>query len=237
MVSTEKIEAKQKVSTFKLLAIDDSVGGDVSSPVEKQIERLILWAYETLGTEQLVKAKEQFYWKTGKVFVDDQFFEGRIGYFIDHFLFERPIELKCPFQGETPYAAYTRHVSPLSLEPLGHSIFRVTKSTVKSLNIKSLIDDGKYSVVARPSERLDGISKGDIFQCYLYKLEECLYLSKGIIFHPFKAYKVIRTKVRKAIAEEDFQVDTLLHKLARQQLRQCRHVHVEPKKFYLDDSI
>ncbi len=237
MVSTETIEVNQKVSTYKLLAIDDAVGGDTDSLVEKEIEKLLLWAYQTFGSEQLVKAKEQFYWKTGKVFVDDYFFQSRISYFIDHFLFDRPVELLSDYQGKTPYTSYTDGLNKVSIEPIEHSVFCVTKIGSQSLNIRSLIKGHKYTVSARPDERLDGISKSDIFQSYIYKLEDRYYLSKGIIFHPYKAYRTIRRQVKKAITQEDFQLDAFLHKLARQQLRQSRHVHVDPKKFYLEDTI
>ena len=133
MVSPDKlIESYDVTQLTKMLAIDDSVGGDAHSPVEKALETILLWAYQELGSSELVEAKEVLL-KTGKVFADDYFFHQ--SYVILHrsFLFERPIEKSNKFVGKTPFECFLEKSDQFTLKPVQHSIFNVAKSTETSL--------------------------------------------------------------------------------------------------------
>ncbi|NRA64397.1 MAG: hypothetical protein HRU19_07935 [Pseudobacteriovorax sp.] len=236
MVPPEEIVNSSNTPIDSLIAIDESVGGEVGSTVENELEKVLLWSYAELGSEQMVKAKEEFYWKMGKVFPDDDFFANRMSYFIDHFIFERPVESHKELGGSTPYEVYTQN-NDVALHPYLHSLFVVVKKTKSKLQLKSLITSEKIQITARPQERLDGIQKKDILQCFVYQMNQQFFMSKGVIFHPYRSYKIIRKKLKKVISSENFQASKLLHSLARKQLRHCRHIHVDPRKFYQDDQI
>ena len=234
MVSDNELGPEDIKSTT--VAIDDSLGSH-KSPIEEEIEKILLWAHQKIGSEQLVQAKEQFYWKTGEFFPDDVFYVNRISYFIDYFVFERPLETSNEFAGKTPYDCYRDIYPTLSIQDFMHTIFSVQKVSDTGIILKDIVGKSKYKVSNQNSESFDGILKNDIFQAFLYKVDDQFWLSRGLIFHPYKAYRCIKKNIRKELKKEDLQINLLLHKFARQQLRHRRHEHVNPRVFYLEDSI
>ncbi|SME89146.1 hypothetical protein [Pseudobacteriovorax antillogorgiicola] len=233
MVSDNEID--QGSSNIIAVAIDDSLGGHKSS-IEEAIEKILLWAHSKIGAEQLVQAKEQFYWKTGKFFPDDIFYVNRISYFIDYFIFERPLETSNQFSGKTPFECYQDLKDDHQIQDFHHSVFSVHKISDVGIILKDMIHKTRYKISARSTERFDGILKNDIFQGFIYQIQDQYWLSRGLIFHPHKAYRSIRKSVKKELKKEDLQVNIVLQKLARQQLRHLRHEHVNPRVFYLEES-
>src|SRR5690348_11676201 len=71
--------------------------------IDTDLENLLAWAKTQFSEEELIQAKEDYFWKFGKVFHDDSFYESRMFYFIDYFLLERPLSrmaantLRSPF--------------------------------------------------------------------------------------------------------------------------------------------
>lgn len=236
MVSVEELESTKVNQVTRPIAIDESVSVSSDDRIDEELERLLLWASNALGSDQLIKAKEEFYWQSGKIFPDDSFYASRMAYFIDNFLLDRPIDRHKTFEGLTPFEAYEDE-NTKTIQPLRHSVFSVQRKNQSKLQLKCLISGEKFVVMARPDQRLDGIEKKDIFQCYIYRLNEANYLSKGTIFHPYKAYKIIQRSLKKALSSPDFEATKALFQLARQQLRHCRHPHIDPRKFYQDDRI
>lgn len=233
MVSNDELASS---SADQEIAVDDSLFSHKSA-IEEKIENILLWTHRKVGSEQLIAAKEQFYWKTGKFFSDDYFYVNRITYFIDYFIFERPLETSGPFAGNTPYKCYLQEEKNTSIETFIHSIFSVQKISESHIFLKDLSNPKVKHKVSRPDfESFDGILKHDIIQGFLYKIDGQLWLSRGLIFHPYKAYRTIKKNVRKHIKQENSQMILMLNQLARQQLRHKRHEHVNPKIFYLDSD-
>lgn len=217
------------------VAIDDSLFAHRSS-IEEQIEKVLLWAHNEIGSEQLVAAKEQFYWKTGKFFSDDLFYVNRISYFVDAFIFERPLETSSKFSGKTPFESFKEN-NQTSIQEFIHSIFCVHKVSDDYLILKDLIDTKvRHKISLRESESFDGILKNDIFQGYIYKIEDKFWMSRGLIFHPYQAYRLIKKSIKKHQKQKESQLGLILNQFARQQLKHKRHDHVNPKIFYAEES-
>src|SRR6478735_7913459 len=102
MVSGQSIE----FSIIPSVAIDGSVGGEWLSPLDQQREDIITWVVNLLGVEEVVKAKEEFFTQTGMIFHDDESYNRRMSYFIDYFLFIRPLTHLDPQNPPTPFALY-----------------------------------------------------------------------------------------------------------------------------------
>ena len=84
--------------------------------------------------------------------------------------------------------------------------------------------------------KIETILKNDIFQGFIFSVNDELWLSRGLVIHPYKAYRTIRKNLKKTLKQEGSELVLLLNQLARQQLRHKRHEHVSPKVFYADDS-
>src|SRR4051812_1919674 len=95
--SRAKLEQRNDKSTVE--ASKDSAssapatsGRDVD--VDDVIEEFILWAQTAFGNDEIVTAREEFFKRSGKVFSDDSHFASHMSYFLDFFLFERPLSTK-----------------------------------------------------------------------------------------------------------------------------------------------
>src|SRR5690606_23808253 len=100
--------------------------------IDDELEAALVWAQQYFGDEEVIQAKEEFFWKTGKVFYDDPFYESRMAYFIDHFLLERPAgpsesasELTTPFRKFSK--ARTESGAEVHLQSFQHSIYQTLK--------------------------------------------------------------------------------------------------------------
>ena len=235
MVSETRLEDQQANRTH--FVIDNSVCGDSNSEVDRYLEDILNWSHRHFGPSQLVNAKEEFYWKTGKIFSDDSFFNSRMSYFLDYFLFERPLEIKDEkFRGQTPYIAYTKQVNndPV-ISSFIHSVFQVLKCSRDSIYIRDVLKGEKYLVTRREHETFEGIRKKDLFQGFLYLLDNRSILSRGLIFHPSPSFGLIKKFLKKIRKLEEYEDNRALSRLARLQLRHFRHVHVNPRIFYAEE--
>ena len=149
MVSFEELNAETVPAHQHPMAVDESVSFSSDDGIDEELEKVLLWASHELGSEQLIKAKEEFYWQTGKVFPDDRFYAGRMSYFIDTFLFEKPIENHEKFAGIAPFDAFENEATR-SLQPLCHSVFTVIKKNRQKLQLKCLVSGDKFFGLCPP---------------------------------------------------------------------------------------
>ena len=80
---------------------DDSDLGEFRDPdlsLDEAMEALIHWTGSQIGSEDVIRACEEFAVTTGKVFHDDDFYDSRMSHFMDHYLFERTIDGQTPYQ-------------------------------------------------------------------------------------------------------------------------------------------
>jgi hypothetical protein len=232
MVSCQDVT--KSLSASKLpVAIDASVGGEYFSEVEQQIETILLWAHRTFGPDHLINAKEEFYQLMGKVFPDDDFFNRRMSYFVDYFIFNRPVPHHKDLT-ETPFQMYRAQnsLSEGDIQSATHSLFNVSRVSDQGLVIRDLIAGEKYRIARGAQSSFEGITKKDLFQGFLYDLGTTKLLSRGLIFHPPASHALIRKELKSELKKDSFAVEPLLSRFAKQQLRHLRHLHVNPKVFY-----
>lgn len=236
MVYSNEIEPKSGTIPVTSIAIDESLNIR-KTMFEDQIENILDWIQSKIGAEQFVQAQEQFFWKTGKFFSDDPWYTSRINYFINHFIFERPLESPTKLSGMTPYQCYEIEFKSNFLNGINHSIFSVLKVSENSIIIRDLIHNLKIKVCTENFERFEGILKNDMFQGFIFNSRGQNWMTMGIIFHPYKAYRTIKKNIKKESKSDNFQPSLLLYQLARQQLKHQRHIHVNPKLFYTEGSV
>ena len=209
------------------------------------MEALVLWAQAQFGSDQFVAAREEFDWKSGKVFHDDSFYDTRISYFLDFFVFERPISgAAADGRVETPIQSFMRQPDarvPKKVmevfEELGkarHSFYQVSRPGIRRMQVKDLVSGEKLGVSARTGMTFEGISRSEIFQGFLLPFQSSLRLSVGSVFHSKLANTPIKRRIRAAVKKgvPEHNVRELLMDLAQAQLRLQRQPKADLKQIY-----
>jgi hypothetical protein len=211
-------------------------------------EAIIGWAQAAFGTGEILTAQEQFFSEMGKSFSDDSFFDARMSYFFDWFVYERPIagaHGQATYGGPTPYAAFCRQVEAKGIElpeatarrlaGLGqfrHSVFEIAKVQETSMIVTDLIQGGKISVTSKGNEIYRGLEKKNIFQGFLFELGDLNHISQGLVLHPQRVAGQIKKRLKVAKKSPEFAAKAELSRLASTQMRHLRHRHVDPKTIY-----
>ncbi|WP_141736513.1 hypothetical protein [Oligoflexus tunisiensis] len=230
MVSGQSIE----ISVIPPVAIDGSVGGEWRSPLDQQREEIITWVVNLLGVEEVVRAKEEFFAQTGMIFHDDESYHRRMSYFIDYFLFIRPLTQLDPVQPPTPFALYRDKHPGTAIHSFTHSLFKVIKIQNSGLALKDLCSDDKIRIQKQSDELFDGIAKSDVFQGFVFHMEDTPVLSHGLIFHPARSHRLLVKALKEAKKQGRFERLSYLAHCARLQLKHARLRHVDPRLVYAE---
>ena len=212
---------------------------------------LISWAQALVGAASLKAVADDFSARHGKVFHDDDFFDARMTYFIDHALFECPL-LSGGLQGSlSPFedflnnaratAAMTglqdrEHILRRLVDELvrlagfRHSVFRLERLRRGQAIVKDLIQPLSFQITAGPAESFLGLGKWNLLQGFVFPVRSGYRLSKGLIVHPEAATRAITTFLRSVAGHEERKV--ALGRLATTQIRYLRHRHVDAQKIY-----
>jgi hypothetical protein len=217
------------------IAIDISVGGDEQTATDSFVETLIQSFVSKYGTKPIVAAKEDFFLQSGKFFAEDDNYHQRIYYFLNHFVFERPLN---SFSRTTPFLEYLEsNNEDVAVEGFTHSLFKILKAKPDHILLKDLFSEKKIRVDKQDLEVFEGINKNDVFQGILLHKGAVNFLSRGLIFHPPRSHKIILNLLKQERKNQRFGKDQILFALARQQLKHRRLKHVDPKIVYQDNPL
>ena len=229
----------QKAKRKAPMAVDTELSA-TDHIVDQDIELIVQWTKDLFSSDQIIKAKEDFYWKSGKVFSHEEWFHRRMSYFIDQFVFSRVLEIKDDkFKSQTPYEAYKKdpNLPTLSLKSFRHSFFKVTKIGLKTMNLKDLLQKKKHVITSRPNETFQGVEKGHIFQGFFYDLGYVKFLSRGLVFHPKKSHGFLEKCIKKHLKSETKDEAKFLSLAAKAQLKTLRHPHVAGLTIYKEHPL
>ena len=233
MVSKPTVERSVPLEK-PFLAIDANFKSSMH-PIDLQVESIINWTNDLFGPEHIVKAKEEFFWKTGKIFHDEFEYHNRMSYFIDFYVFQRILEAQDPkFQGQTPFMAYAE-LNPTNasmIHEFRHSIFKIQKINEKHLTIKDLITKTQHKISKRDHEIFVGIEKSSLFQGFVYFSKNKIFISRGLIFHPKESASLVNKSIKILKKIDDFDEVKFLCQTAKCQLKRLRHPHIDLKTFY-----
>lgn len=237
-------EQQQSLSATRRPAAPPARSRPESANLDDLLEFLISWSQDTFGVDDLVGARDEFWVQTGKAFTADPFYDARISYFFDHYLFERPIVLD-DLQA-TPYQHYLRRldqglVAPLpedlesAVRALGayrHSFFQILKVQDKSMTIEDLLEKRRLLIRSKGDEIFAGIEKKNIFQGFVFRNGEVAHLSQGFVLHPVRIAGLLKRHLKIHKKAKTTDQLPLLFKLASLHIRHLRHKHVDPKTIY-----
>lgn len=233
MVSGQSIE----VPVYPRVAIDGCVGGEWRSPLDQQQEEIVSWAVNLLGVEEVVKAKEEFFAQTGMIFHDDESYHRRMSYFIDYFLFIRPLKHLDANNPPTPFALYRAQHPNTPIHNYTHSLFKVMKIQATGLILKDLCSNDKIRIQKQSDELFDGITRNDVFQGFVFHMDETPVLSHGLIFHPARSHRLLLKSLKELKKQGNFERQAYLTRCARLQLKHAHLRHVDPRLVYADTRV
>ena len=204
--------------------------------VDQVIEGLLEWFDRRFGSAPIVFARERFFAETGTVFPEDALYSYRMAYFVDYFLFRRPVTpVNSPKEVSTAFGlALKESVVSLINESFSgayHSIFEVLKSDSGHLRLRDLFAKRPLDVRSRPGDSLRWIGKADLLQTHLYVFGDDVYMGDGVICHPKSARRSIVSAYRK-ISNSDEAISSFMSQIAQLSLRLTRHNGLSPKVLY-----
>ena len=216
------------------MAVDNNVGGEWRGSLEPLREEIITWLVSVVGVDVFIHAKEEFFNQTGKVFHDDENYHRRMSYFLDYFIFARVLTALSPAHNFTPFEHYCQSHSQVQMQYFGHSLFKVQKILPTGLMIQDLCLNEKLKIQKQSDELFDGVVKNDVFQGFIFKLDNNFILSHGLIFHPTRSHRLILKMMKEAKKQGKFNQHSFLARCAHLQLKQSRLRHVDPRLVYAD---
>ncbi len=220
---------------------------DAGNAIDAAIEKLTHWAEREFGNDELIAAREEFFLKFGKVFYDDSFFGARMSYFINYYLFERPVGKEgvkniapvryyLDINPERTDAAAIQAIHELSL--CIHGIFQVIK--VKSNDdaiFLNLLTQDKIPMRLPKNYRLFGLKKNQILQGFIFRTQLGYHPAAGISYHPETVLSVLKKAIKASNKSPDADHLNFLGRTASAQLKAIRLKHVDPKIIYKTDLL
>lgn len=147
------------------------------------IERLLDQYRFGIGLEILIKAKNEYFHKTGPILEEDGDFETRLNCFYDWFLFNYQLE------GLTTVGKHYLISNKLSedleksLFENNYSIFQIVKTDLKgNISIKDIIEKKKIKILHKNAKV--PILENDLFVGRVVLYQNNWYLMKGLCFLP-----------------------------------------------------
>ena len=202
--------------------------------IESYLDELQHFADDSFHTE-LIAARVEYFAGLGRISEEEESFEAHLDRFLDWFLFERVL----PQTGTMPLQTFVeRKREQLAADELAvyegftqniHSLFEVRKTKKNGVQLRDLMTKKKYFV----EDELPGaFTKGQIFEGRLIPYHGRWCFTKGYIFHPPAATKMI-VKQLKAVNRDDAEErKTFLRDLAIRRLKADRYKHIDAVQFY-----
>jgi len=201
------------------------------------LDRVI--AFAARGEDELVKAREEWAEKAGRVFDDDALYEERTTAFLEWFALERPLA-----GGKLPAERFLADEQlddnemqwVMSLARSHRSLFEVREVGEGHILLDDLLGGGVFSVTER--RRLPGVEPSEIFEARLVAnvvTPPELLFSRAFQFHPREARVELKRHAERARKAGQPRAETLFH-LLRLRLKAVRYRHVTADKIYKDEQ-
>ena len=205
-----------------------------TTDLETYLSNILQWAKTYFNEETFINAKKYFFRHNGKIFDDEIFYEQRMNFFIDYFLFQTPVVHEDNI-ALTPYHLYlTKISSPDESFKFVYSVFKIIHRSDCLLKIVDLINIKKYEIYPKKNQTFIALQKNNIFQGFIYHIKNKYYLSDGIFFHPSKSQKLILNLTKKIQSNKNSltQIFSLLNHLSKAQMTILRQPHLSISKVY-----
>jgi len=158
-------------------------------------------------SDEIVRARKEYFSKVGEVFEDDKSFENKMISFTEWYYFDRILK---KYQ-KTPLEYFIdKNQAILRKDELDiytdflkniHSVFYVKKLKIGEIVVKDLCESKIISVPMINSKQY--FLKGDIFEGRLIPFKEKYYFSDSVCYHPLSVYKKIKGALKKIYKNQE----------------------------------
>ena len=172
---------------------------------KEKLNQLIEYVTTERFSDEIHKAKKEYYKIAGELFEDDKTYENRMTTFLEWYLFDRlltdktitPLELfieenrdKLTLEYMHAYEGFLRSI---------HGLFIIKKIKDDQVVVYNLFDENKYVV----SEKEGSIffHKNDIFEGRIIPFNDKYFFTGTFCYHPKDALKFIKTEAKRLLNE------------------------------------
>lgn len=204
------------------------------SALAQALDRAI--AYAARDEAELVRAREEWAEKAGRVFDDDALYEERTTAFLEWYALERPLANgKFPVEKLVAEEKLDEKSWERALAASHRSLFEVREVHEGQILLDDLLGGGAFAVTER--RRLPGVEPTEIFEARLcpnpLSPPELLF-TRAFQFHPREAHGEIKRQAERARKAGDARAETLFRFL-RLRLKALRYKHVTADKIYREE--
>ena len=210
--------------------------------VDDCLESVVTWLEKRAGKNYFVNPLEDFQAKFGKVNPEDDFYQARMNYFLEHCVLERPMSglaaagspLSVFFAENSGLTQGDDAASEIWRNFCGfrHSLFQVIVTGDHSITIRDLIADRSIQTRSKSGETLKYLRKGSIFQGFIFGHHGQYVLGQGLIIHPELANKEILKFLKQHRKFPRFAPSEIARMMAMTNMRFLRMQHVNPAVIY-----
>jgi hypothetical protein len=198
--------------------------------LESALDRLVEAFGAGAWAEEVVRARDEYAARTGRVFEDDELFEARTAAFLEWYAVERPLA----GQGAPP-AALRRAQAPEDAPALAawlashRSLYSIEDQGDDHVLLFDLIGGGLFEVDER--RRLHGVADGDLVEARLVGWEGKVRFGRTFLYHPAGAREAIIGHARRVKDAGGSRAD-IVDFVASLRVRALRYKHVAAERVY-----
>jgi hypothetical protein len=211
--------------------------------VDECLEIVVAWIERVFGKDYFVGPLEEFQSRYGKVNSDDEFYQVRMNYFLEHCVLEKSNDGSTKnssaavtnFFEQNPDLTRGDDESVKTwIDFIGfrHSIYQVQKSGAELLVVKDLITERSFNILPKNGETLQYLNSKSIFQGFVFGNFTNKNLGQGLIVHPEAANQKIIKYINKRKSSRPFNRSDIFTSLAAANMRFLRMQHVDPAVIY-----
>lgn len=217
--------------------------------VVEMIEAIVHWTQKKYGIQEFISAKKEFHSLTGRVFPDEFFYHQRACYFLDYFIFQRPLlgSLQENDLVKTPFGDFLDSEECLKLpqdlnikqkfhdlKNFQHSIYKILKLNKGKMYLRDLFTKEKLEIFDE-HHNFRGFFKGSLIQGFMFNFRNSTHISQGLIIHPPTVLRFVKASINRVKKQTNYDKMKILSNLAKQNLNLIRQRHQDPKKVYSQD--
>ncbi len=186
-------------------------------------------------SEEIIKAKKEYFSTIGEIFEDDKSFENRMVSFIEWYCFDRISEKygKPPLEHfiDVNSSAWDKKDNDVYTGFLLniHSIFYLKKIKTGHVIVEDMCESKKFTVIQTQTNLF--FQKGDIFEARLIPVRDEFHFSGSFCFHPNELYRKIKRELKK-VSYNRSNKNEFLTRLSTMSLKLERSRRQDYKDFY-----
>ncbi len=166
-----------------------------------QYEQLTAFASGPSFEEALLRAKADYFARTGEVFEDDRSFESRMASFLEYYLFDSllpdPVVSPAQLFADQKLATLSggEQASVSAFLRTNHSLYEVLQVGETGVRVLDLFTDKEFHVHERRT--LAGLGRGDVIEARLIPLDGRPLFSQAFCYHPRASKPNIVDEIRR----------------------------------------